>query len=466
MDYHLPHLFAALSAAVALVSPRSAYARRYGGSVELDHPDGFYKSGDTVHCKVLLTKDGHALKGVRARLVLKWELERVRAEEFETTGEPVEFTYVSDKPGWVYFGFEVLGKDGEALSGPDVQKLSRKPTIVTEIGALFDADKIATVVRDPADFDEFWAKRMDEVHAAPLKPELTELDSKVEGVKLFAVSIPVVRGITASGYLAYPADARPKSLPAQISFQSMTHGDVPVKEAVNPAKSGALAFAVTWHGLPVGLDDKFYKTEIPKCFKGGARNIGDRDNWEYADVFLRVIRELEFLKGRPEWDGRTLITYGGSLGGILSAFAAAMDKDVSLAVISVPSFCECNAYEAGRSPHGVYRRNVPVEKLKRDPGIAEGGFYYDAVNFGRRLTCETYVCTGFTDESCCPSNVFAFFNAIPATTEKTMTTNPRTGHFGTTKEIKGDSRIAEIFRGTTIGEQPPAAAGHACGDRQ
>ena len=447
-------LFAALATTLAVALPRSAHGRKYDGSVELDRPDGFYKSGETVHCKVLLKKNGKPLKGVRARLVLKWELEVLECREFETTGAPVEFTYSSDKPGWVYFGFEVLGADGKPLSGPDVQKLSRKPTIVTEIGALFDADKIATVVREPADFDEFWAKRVAEVHAAPWKPELTELDSKVEGVKLFAVSLPVVRGIRASGYLAYPADAKPQSLPAQISFQSMTHGDVGTKEAVKPAQNGALAFAVTWHGLPVGREGQFYKTEIPKFFNGGARNIGDRDNWEYADVFLRVIRELEFLKSRPEWDGRTLITYGGSLGGILSAFASAMDKDVSLAVISVPSFCECNAFEAGRSPHGVYRRNVPIEKLKADPGIVEGGFYYDAVNFGRRLTCETYVCTGFTDESCCPSNVFAFFNAIPATTKKTMTTNPRTGHFGTTKEIKGDSRIAEIFRGTKIGDLP------------
>ena len=182
------------------------------------------------------------------------------------------------------------------------------------------------------------------------------------------------------------------------------------------------------------------------------RDLGDREKWEYSDVFFRVIRELQFLKSRPEWDGKTLISYGGSLGGILSAFAAAIDKDVTLAIISVPSFCECNGYEAGRPTHSVYRK-IPLDKLKGDPGLAEGGFYYDAVNFGRRIGCETYVCTGFVDESCCPSNVFAFYNAIPAA-KKTMTTNPRTGHFGTTKEVKGNSRIAEIFRSTTISELP------------
>ena len=151
----------------------------------------------------------------------------------------------------------------------------------------------------------------------------------------------------------------------------MTHGDVGSAGAVRAAKSGALAFAVTWHGLPVGREDKFYKTERPTRVKGGVRNLGDREKWEYSDVFFRVIRELQFLKSRPEWDGKTLISYGGSLGGILSAFASAIDKDVTLAIISVPSFCECNGYEAGRPPHSVYRK-IPLDKLKSDPKLAEG----------------------------------------------------------------------------------------------
>ena len=84
----------------------------------------------------------------------------------------------------------------------------------------------------------------------------------------------------------------------------------------------------------------------------------------------------------------------------------------------------------------------------------DAGFYYDAVNFGKRIKCEVHVCTGFTDESCYPSNVYAFYNAIPGTTRKSITTNPRTGHFNTTKNASGDSRVAEIFRSTEISELP------------
>ena len=66
------------------------------------------------------------------------------------------------------------------------------------------------------------------------------------------------------------------------------------------------------------------------------------------------------------------------------------------------------------------------------------------------ITCETYVCTGFADELCPPSNVFAMYNNIPASTQKEMTTNPLTGHYGTTKNVKGNKRIEEYLRGITV----------------
>ena len=124
-----------------------------------------------------------------------------------------------------------------------------------------------------------------------------------------------------------------------------------------------------------------------------------------------------------------------------------------MAVVSVPSSCECNAHEAGRVPYGTYKR-VGVKKLKEHPELLEAGFYYDAVNFGKRIKCEVHVCTGFTDESCYPSNVYAFYNAIPATVKKVMCTNPCTGHFGTTKNVIGDEQVQKLFKAVTISELP------------
>ena len=99
-------------------------------------------------------------------------------------------------------------------------------------------------------------------------------------------------------------------------------------------------------------------------------------------------------------------------------------------------------------------RRLEIKDIKAHPEWLTTGFYFDAVNFAKRIKCETFVCTGFTDEACCPSNVFAFYNAIPATTKKTMTTNPRTGHYGTTVDPRANARFAAFV---TVQEQPKDA---------
>ena len=447
----LKRCFVLLFAAVSL-----AVHGAYTGRIELDHPDGFYRGGETAVCTVLLFRDGKPLVGEKARFIMRWEAQIVKSEDFVADGKPKTFSWRSDKPGWAYFGVEVLDGEGKPLKANSSRSAGlrrRKPTIVAEIGALFSPDRIVSPVREPADFDEFWAKRQAEVAAATQTPTLKELKTSVKGVKLFAVTIPCPRGVTATGYLAYPGNAKPGTLPAYMFFQALTYSDVSRWKAVSRARSGALAFVATWHGFPVGKPKKHYDEALHTYYQVGQRGLGDREKWVCSDIFFRVLSELKFLKERLEWDGRTLVVHGISLGGIQSAFAAAVDPAVTNAVIGVPSFCECNAYEAGRTPHSVYRRGG-VERLKAHPELVEAGFYYDAVNFGKRIKCETLVSTGFTDESCYPSNVFAFYNAIPATTKKSIATDPCTGHFNTTKETNGESRVAEIFRAIDIGKLP------------
>jgi hypothetical protein len=41
---------------------------KYSGDISLDHMDGFYRSGETAHCRVLLRRDGRPLAGAKARL--------------------------------------------------------------------------------------------------------------------------------------------------------------------------------------------------------------------------------------------------------------------------------------------------------------------------------------------------------------------------------------------------------------
>ena len=112
------------------------------------------------------------------------------------------------------------------------------------------------------------------------------------------------------------------------------------------AASGQLSMYCTWHGLPVGKDKQFY-TDAGKSFVS-TKGCEDKDTWVFRNVALRVLRALAYIEQRPEWDGKNLAVMGGSLGGFEATVAAALDKRVTLAIISVPCFCEFDAPKSNR----------------------------------------------------------------------------------------------------------------------
>ena len=65
------------------------------------------------------------------------------------------------------------------------------------------------------------------------------------------------------------------------------------------------------------------------------------------------------------------------------------------------------------------------------------------------------VCGGYSANECChPSSVYAFYNALPKGTKKSISTSPRTGHFGTTVNTDGKNRLDAFFREVGVGAVP------------
>ena len=412
----------------------------------LDRADAIYRSGETLHLTGILCRGGKPVTEGAVRIISKWEGAEIGSADFPCTGEPFHFTYRSDKPGWIYFGVQVIDANGNIVEHPGKEILQkRKIQQVDEIGAIYDPEKIRFLGKAPDDMLEFWAEERRKLDQVPFDTVIESLDSGDPAIELYSVAVQagVDRPVTA--YLAFPKGAEEKSLPAYVEYLSHCWSDAHVEFAINAAKRGALGLAATWHGLPLGHEEAYYQEIGPKVFHAES-GLGDRVKWSFHDTLIRTLRALDYVKSRPEWNQKDLIVQGGSLGGGETAVAAAFDPAVTMALIAVCSFCEFDGKAAGRA----MRRNIG----EATPEILHALSYYDVCNLTPLFRCETYFCTGYADESCHPSKVLAAYNNLPAELPKGFYGNPRTGHFGTTKNVVANERIAKFFHETTVENYP------------
>ena len=434
---------AALLLAVFVSASAGDYVIR---RLKLNHNDAIYKCGEEVVVTGRLLKNASPVTEGKLRVITKWEGFEVGSTDIDCNGKSFKVTYKSDKPGWVYFAFQVIGPDGKVVENPAPKPPQGKKKLVAEIGAIYEPENIRTAVEMPADFDEFWKGVRTKLDQVPFNAKLEKLDAKDPKIELYAVTVDAGADRPVTAYLAYPVGAKPKSHPALVNFLSWSTCDANRNVAINNAKKGMIALSATWHGFPVNQPKEFYPREIRKGFRATG-HIADRDKWEFRWVYVRVLRALDFIKSRPEWDGKTLIVQGGSLAGAETATAAAFDPAVTTALISVPCFCEFSADRAGR------KRSIPVTGYKPaqlTDQIRKTLNYFDVVNLATKIKCEVYFCTGYADELCPPSNVIAAYNNLPAETRKEFFANPATGHYGTTYDRKAGKRLQELFKGVKV----------------
>ncbi len=407
----------------------------------LNHSDGIYKVSEKVVCSGVLMLDGKPVDTGSLRCIVKWEGTVVDTKVLPLDGKPFQVEYQGDKPGWLYYGFEVVDAEGNTVPQPLARQPQHKKTLVGEIGAYFDPQDMKTTIPCPEDFDEFWAKQKALVAEMDFAGVTCQrLEDPAEGVELYAIQVPIPgEGRPATAYLAKPAGAVDGTLPIYIEFLSWMNCDANKSFAVNGAKNGLLTFAATWHGFPVAQLAESYNANS-KEFQAGS-GISSRDTWTFKNMFLRVLRLLAYAKSRPEWNRQEFVVQGGSLGGIQTTFAAAMEPAVTFAAITVPAFCELD-------PELRHAKNASVMSrvlAHPTPEMCETVHYYDTVNFMARVKCPVCVATGFVDETCPPTSVICAYNNLPADTPKELTLNCRTGHFGTTANTAANKRIREIF---------------------
>lgn len=408
-------------------------------TASVNKPDAIYQKGETIVFSVNLLKDGAAVKDASIKYRVagngdwgKWVT--VPADK------PLSITRKSDRPAWFAIEATAHGKDGKIIKNPNAKNRNLKATI----GAMVAPEEIRESAEEPADFDLFWKSQRKTLDEVPVKATRTKVDVPKylqDKVDCYDVKVDCAGAKPVSGYLVLPKNAKKGSLPAIVCY----HG-AGVRSANKQFGYGqkAIAFDVNAHGIPNGQPKQFYADLNKGELKGYPhRNKNSRDQFYFKEMFLRVMRALDYVKTLPEWNGKVLIVTGGSQGGGQALVAAALDPQVTLCVANVPAIGDHAGRLAGRRPGWPQLMNN--QKMKpADQQVLKASGYFDHNYFAKRIKCETYTGTGFVDFVCPPTSVYAAFNNLPEKTKKFIQTTPDAGH-GAPLSI-GYKRINQVLK--------------------
>ena len=322
-------------------------------------------------------------------------------DTIEVTGDQPEMIYVAVEP-YAKLDAQAPASSSDGTAPAFVGGNTGRNNGLYAVGAAVAPTKLTLSTPRPADFDTFWDGKLAEQGKLPIHADLTPVESNVPGVKLSTFTLDSL-GSKAHGYVAKP-DKEGK-FPAVIQLQ---YAGV---YALN-ARGDEQRAAEGWLVLNVDSHDKSPSDpsgNVPKNYQ----EIGntDRETSYFLDMYLRDSRVLDYLMTRPDWDGKTIVLMGGSMGGQQSLVLAGLRPEKITAVLAcVPAGADTNGDLHGR------KAGYPNWNSK-DPAVMKTALYFDTANFASHIKAPVLAGMGFIDTISPPAGVWTALNQMSAAKE-------------------------------------------------
>jgi cephalosporin-C deacetylase-like acetyl esterase len=409
------------------------------------HADGIYAVGERVGWTVDTAAGGGAVPGRYTYTVKRDGGAVIGRGSFEVPSARATIETSLERPGMILV--EVRPPAGDtAFRGASKSEIGR-----VLLGAAVAPKRILPSAPRPADFDSFWAAKIRQLETIPAAPVLTPGESDRPGVDYYTIRMNSLGGAHVYGQLAKPAGAGP--FPALLIYQ-WASAPYPLQKpwVTERAAEGWLVLNVEPHDVPADMPRAFYDA-LPEIIKN-YRTIGQRSREEsyFLAMYLGDYRAARYLAGRPDWDGKTLVVTGISMGGQQSFAVAGLDSQVTALVVDVPAGGDALGSLHGRAAE-YPNWDLTIPEVRRTAP------YFDAANFAPRITARSLVAMGFIDETCPPAGVWATFNRIRGPKEAVPMVDSPHNHMATPEEhLPWTRRSAEWLGILVRGGDPTTAA--------
>ena len=365
---------------------------------------------------------------------------RIKKGTLVSGEEPVSLSVRTEADSWYLTRFRPL-EEGEAPR-------DRLRASGSGVGAVTSASDFRSAIPEPADFDAFWAAALAELKTVPMQSTMTQVEVAEEWkgkLRVYDVKVDCAGGAPVSGYLTVPEGAAPGSLPAIVRYPGAG-----VRTASRYYHDNIITFGINGHGIANGKSEEFYKDlQFGALLDYHLQGNDDPATCYFRAMFQRAVRALDYVMGRPEWNGKDLIAYGGSMGAAQAiAVSSLYPAHVTLCVTHFPAMCDHAGSLADPPrkpgwPQSYYAdTSQPLpEELRKVVACMN---YFDTIHFGKRLQCPFYTSVGYTDTLTPPTGIHALINTIDPERVKSVTIGVKQGHGGVFSRT-GDAEIQRLI---------------------
>ncbi|SCE94527.1 acetylxylan esterase [Micromonospora mirobrigensis] len=271
-----------------------------------------------------------------------------------------------------------------------------------------------SALREPADFDRFWAETLAEARACDDAVRSVPVQTGLAAVEVHDVTLPGFAGQPVRAWLRVPAGS-PGPLPTVVQYVGYGGGRGHPLENLLWACAGFAHLQMDTRGQGSGWS----RGDTPDPAAAGpeapgvvTRGLDDPRRYYYRRLITDAVRAVDAARTLPAVDPQRVAVLGHSQGGGIALAVAALAPQVRALVSYVPFLCDIPraVLVTDTHPYREIRDWLAVHRDAEERALRTLG-YVDGVAFARRATVPARFSVALMDEIVPPSTVYAAVNA-------------------------------------------------------